>query len=275
MAVALAATIKANNPDIPVAVIVDGKTHFREDAEKALFSHIINAPEESYTNKKSGQKTEFIKIKTWIYELSPFDQTIFLDVDIAILTGRDLKKTFAQLQGKEFVMTHPGHFETDKSVPSSFWADGAEVLKAYNLKGKKWPNYHSEFIYFKKCKAVKKYFDTVRKVFESPKVKCLNFAGATMADELAFMIASMQLDYYSQISPYMVIFWHKREVDKRLRTYQIEEPFIGYSMGGAQNTTYAVENYNILVGAAFFKLKLRYPYKYVPKSIFLKERTTI
>lgn len=275
MAVNLAATIKAGNNEIPISVVVaENKTYFKEDAEKHLFDEIIIAPEESYTNKKTG-KTEYIKAKTYIYDFTPYQETIFLDVDIAILPNRNIDTVFEFLENFSFVMSSDNNFLPENYTGNFLWADLKEVAKAYGFENKKYYSYHSEIIYFKQNKENKKYFDTAKKVFTTPKVKCFNFSGATMADELAFSIASMQLDHYTQIDNYLPIFWYRRELNKQARCYEIDEKFIAYSLAGASAPKLIKENYDIIVGAAFNKLKLKYPYKFQNKSMFLKERKLI
>lgn len=272
MAVALAATIKAGNKGISISVVTDGKTHFKEEAERALFDSVIIAPAASYT---TNGKIEFIKAKTYIYDFTPYQETLFLDVDIAILPNRDLASIFEELKEHDFVMSNPGYADTSKEKAISVWADPEEVLRAYGLKGKKWYGYHSEFIYFRKCKEVKKYFETAKKVFTTPKVETVKFSGGTMADELAFMIASMQLDYYSMLVDYLPIFWYRRHSEKNLRPYEFDSKYVGYSVGGNNAPTNIKENYNVIVGAAFHKLGLKYPYKFINKRMFLPERKTI
>ncbi len=277
MAVALAATIKANNEEILISVVTDGCTYFKEDAEKLLFDQVITAPAESYTNTRTGSKTEFIRAKTYTYDLSPYDETIFFDVDIAILPGRDLNTVFEAMKDHAFVMsTYGGVYDTAKEKAVSFWVDTEEVLKAYGLNGKRWFDYHSEFMYFKKGKEIKKYFDAVKKVFANPnpKIDYIKFAGAATSDEIAFTIASMQQDFYSGLDKYVPVFWYRRETgkDKSLRTYEISSDFVGYSLAGGSHPKNVVSNYQVIVGAAFYKLKLKYPYQYKNKRMYLPER---
>jgi len=275
MAVNLAATIKAGNKDISISVVVvDGKTYFKEEAEKQLFDSIITAPVECYTNNYKDNKIEYIRSKTYIYDLSPYNKTIFLDVDIAILPNRDLNTVFDELKDYEFVMsTYGGAFDTSKEKAVSFWIDTDKAQEVYGVKGKTWFDYHSEFMYFKKGKNIKKYFDKVKKIFANPKMESIGFAGAAMSDEIAFTVASMQLEFYSALTKYVPVFWYRREKgkDKSLRPYEMKN-FIAYSLAGGSHPKNIISNYQIIVEAAFYKLSLKYPYQYKNKRIYLSER---
>ena len=170
MAVNLAATIKAGNNEIPISVVVaENKTHFKEYAERQLFDQIIIASEESYTNKKTG-KTEYIKAKTYIYDFTPYQETLFLDVDIAMLPSRNISTVFEELKDFSFVISSDNNYLPETFTGSYIWANPKEVAEVYGFENKKFYNYHSEIIYFKQSKENKKYFDTAKKIFTNPKL---------------------------------------------------------------------------------------------------------
>lgn len=272
MAANLAAGIKCNCPDMPIALAVDNKMIFSvnmpQDYSK-LFDTLITVPAEYYT---TDGKTEFIKVKTHMYDLSPFDETIFLDVDMAWINNRNPEDLFNQLQDVDFTMANTGEAKGE-----SVWANIAEVKKAWKT-DKPFYNYHSEFVYFKKCAPVKKYFEKVKAVYDKPRVKGTSFGGARIADELAFQIASMVLDYYPHQNNFLPTFWWGRSVGTKEfyhYPYQLADTYFGYSIGGKITPPNIAKNYNALASFYFQKAKLAKPWFAKDKKKFIQNRQNI
>lgn len=201
-------------------------------------------------------------------DLSPFDETIFLDADQVMIANRSLVPVFDQLAGVDITFSNTGINET------TFWADLDDVRSIYG-KEPHW-SLHSEFVYFKKTKPARDLFAAAKKVFKDHKVKsAITFGGAPMADELAFEIACMITGIYPHQENWKPNFWFARErLLARKHSYELTE-FITYSMGG-NNTPAAVKrNYQNLVNHYFSVLGLRNPYKIVDKMTFLTNRKKV
>src|SRR6186997_996433 len=87
MAYQLAYSIKCNE-DISIHLISNNHEHLSED-QKKVFDKIIIPGEHVFNT--DGQ-TDYLKSKTYLYELSEFDETIFLDADMIAL--KDFNKIF-------------------------------------------------------------------------------------------------------------------------------------------------------------------------------------
>lgn len=268
MAANLAAGIKHNCPRMQIAIATDNILPPNPILYPNLFDQHIHVPAEMYTTKG---ETEFIKVKTHMYDLSPFDETIFLDADMAWINNRNPEDLFEELKDIEFTIANTG--EAKESV----WADIGQVKKAWKTE-KPFYNYHSEFVYFKKSPAVKAYFDKVKSVYLNPKVKGTSFGGARIADELAFQIASMVLDYYPHKDNFLPTFWWGRCVgtsDFYKYPYQLPESFFGYSIGGKITPPNVAKNYNSLASFYFQKAKLANPWFAKNKQSFIPNRKNI
>ena len=259
MAVVLAASIKVNEPDLPICFVTDNSIQI-EHAH--LFDCIVVPTEKSITQKGN---TEYIKSKLFMYQFSPFDETIFLDVDQVMIDGRQLLPVFDALKDVDVTFSNTG------PAGESIWADMAEVKSLYG-DAPFW-NFHSEFVYFKKCPVAKKYFDAAIKVYEQNKIKsATRFANATMADELAFQVAAMITGIYPHLANWLPNFWYDR--DRSLATkypYELEQ-YITYSIGGKLTPQRVKNNYNTLAKYYFAKLGLSHPYQVEDKINFLPER---
>jgi hypothetical protein len=259
MAVALAASIKVNE-SLPICLVT---THIVEEQHKFLFD-IVKPPNEAHISNKG--KIEFIKAKLFMYDLSPFDQTIFLDVDQLVIANRKLSNLFSELQDVQFTCSNTG------IAIKSIWCNIDEVFKLYGTKP--FYNLHSEFVYFKKCKEVKKYFDTAKKVYKDNKItSAINFANATMADELALQCASIITNVKPHQQFFTPNFWFETNPKIALSfPYELDESFYTYSIGGNSVPPKIKDNYNLLAKHYFAKLGLSNPYQVVDKRYFLPER---
>lgn len=260
MAVVLAASIKFND-DLPICLVTDIEV---KEEHTELFD-IVTRPTSASIKQKG--KTEYIKAKLYMYDLSPFEETIFLDADQVMIMNRKLKPVFSELKDVDVTISNTGPAE------NSFWADIKEVKKIYG--DKPFFNYHSEFIYFKKSSTAKTFFDAAKKVYNEDKIKSAHrFASATMADELAFQTASIITGIYPHKEDWLPNFWYDRNHDlARKQPYQLTN-FITYSIGGRVTPKHVKDNYNILAKAYFAKLGLSHPYQAVDKRLFLPERKT-
>ncbi len=262
MAVVLAASIKANEPDMPICLVTDNDV---KDSHVGLF-RMVKKPTKKSIYK--GNKIEYIKAKLFMYDLSPFDETIFLDADQITIDSCKYLPIFEELASIDFTMSNTGLANT------SIWADMKEVKEVYG-ENPFW-NFHSEFVYFKKSKEVKKYFDAAIKVYEENKIKtATRFSGATMADELAFQCAAIITGIYPHKENWTPNFWFDRDhANSRKMPYELKN-YVTYSIGGNSIPTNVKNNYNILAKHYFAKLGLSNPYQVVDKKQFLPERKLI
>ena len=262
MAVVLAASIKANEPDMPICLVTDNDV---KDSHVGLF-RIIKKPTKKSIYK--GNKIEYIKAKLFMYNFSPFEETLFLDVDQIMIDGCKLMPIFEELASIDLTFSNTGLANT------SVWADINEVQKLYG--NKPFWNFHSELVYFKKSKEVKKYFDTAINVYEENKIKsATKFANATMADELAFQCAAIITGIYPHKQNWCPNFWYDRDhSNSRKMPYELTA-YTTYSIGGNSMPQNVKNNYNILAKHYFAKLGLSNPYQVVDKKQFLPDRKFI
>lgn len=262
MAANLAATIKCTGTTIPIHLAHNpSAVSHLSDSEMDLFDSFELIPDDYIT-------PAFIRSKMFMYDLSPFKETIFLDVDIVWFKKKP-EELFEQFQEVSFSFTNHG-YQNQKSI----WADFSEVREAYKLSDDdRLYGIHSELMYFKKCKEVKKYFDTAKKIYDNLKVKATVFAGA-IPDELPFTIAGALCKMYPHEDEYRPIWW--RSTDKNgSQIHELYENYFAMSMGG-NNSTAMSSSYNVLAKAAYYKLGIKKgPYQWKAKREFLPERSKI
>lgn len=272
MAANLAASIRYGDKDIDIHLVSQESalTHLSE-SHRALFTSISECPPDCYL--KNGKEV-YLKAKTYVYDLSPFDETIFLDVDLVWFGQRKISNLFTELKDVDFTMQNRGFCDlSNESLKTTFslWCNINEVKLVYDTTGK---FYHlaSEFIYFKRTDKNKEYFELVKEIFENPRVKAKTFDG-DIPDEMAFDIASAVLGRYPHKDNYVPIFWYA--VDKSMAWSDLMREYNGYSIGGNVLPSSVRIRYEQLTKAHSVNLKLPYNFKVYAKKRWNKQRATI
>lgn len=253
MAVNLAASIKHNSPDVSITLISDGTRML----DSALFDdNIIIDPQ--------GPLHAY---KTKLYELTPYDKTLYLDVDMIAVLGTNFGAFIDSLEGVPFTIMNV-------KKEQCIWADPLEVRKASGNEEDPMYIVYSELIYFEKSKEAKAVFSEAKKQANS-KISTRPFAGA-VADELAFIIAMMKLKIQPHKANWLPVFWYYRSrKDQTMQPYKMKDNYIAYSIGGNVTPSYVKANYNNL--AIFYgqKMGIARPYKVLDKRTFLPGRAKI
>jgi hypothetical protein len=252
MASVLAASIRVNDPGLPVSIITDTEPEHAHLFDKV----IIIQPDTPY---------HYYKLK--IYDLSPYKKTIYLDVDMVMLPGTHISTLFDDLDGVPFsVMNQQREY--------CIWAEAAEVRRIAGNAHDPMYVYYSEIMYFEKGTEAKKLFKDAQKEV-SRKIEHRAFAGG-MADELALILAAMKNGIKPHSDNWRPVFWHFRDKnDAHMQPYQLKEKYYAYSIGGNQLPSYVKSTYNNLAKYYFDRLKLTRPYQATDKRYFLTDRTKI
>lgn len=264
MAVNLAASLKVNDPSVNIHLIHDGGWANLPMTEQQLFDSECIPP---YNIWHTKEQMDYIKPKTRMYDLSPFDKTLFLDVDMVWMCDRPVSELISQLEGVDFTIMNEGPKEM------CYWA-GPEELRQMVGGDNPLYIYYSELVYFEKTPKAKDYFKKVQKAFDKPKPGTKTFAGSAMPDELAFIIASLQTGIVPHQDNWLPIYWHFRDKKHRhLQPYQLAKIFYGYSIGGNVTPEYAKAHYNNLTAHYASVMGIKKPYQVRDKKSYISERS--
>jgi len=264
MAVNLAASLRASDKGVNIHLVHDGGLYGLPENEQRLFSSEAVPADSSWHTK--GQP-DYIKPKTRMYDLSPFERTLFLDVDMVWMCDRPVSKLFQELEGLDFTIMNEGPKDY------CYWADPLELRQ---MVGGENPMYifYSELVYFEKTARAKDYFKRVQKAFDKPKPGTKTFSGSAMPDELAFIIASLQTGIVPHKDNWLPIYWHFRDRKHRhLQPYQLSKLFYGYSIGGNVTPEYAKAHYNNLTAHYAKVMGINQPYQVRDKRSYIPERS--
>jgi len=176
--------------DIPVACITDCK---HSDILKA-FDHVLKPQMVDYLE---GYTFNPFRLKTRIYEYTPFDHTIYLDVD-----GIALKDLTPLFTSKFKIQEVAKYTYATSDQCQMVWTDKAgkkltDLYDAYKLPhDREYPEHNSSIIVFNKSVKNQKYFERAKELYNDRRLE-FKPIGGLYPDELAWNLASAQLNHYS------------------------------------------------------------------------------
>src|SRR5690349_4651451 len=100
MAANTAASIRHSDPDVNIHLVyTGGAISHLSDKHKVLFTSMAPCPQHCYTQQGA---VNYLKAKTHIWELSPYEETILIDVDLLIFGQNRVSKWFDSLKDVDF-----------------------------------------------------------------------------------------------------------------------------------------------------------------------------
>jgi hypothetical protein len=277
LAANLAASLRVTSPDLPIHLVwgQDALSRLTKE-ELALFHSTQECPKEYCTVKRNGvEKTVYIKPKVHAYDLSPFDETILLDVDTVAcpkLTYQSLFDDLAALN-LDFTMECRTRMNLREVTDDTYylWGNPKELMAAHGLTEGWLYGLHSEFIYWKRGAVAAKLFKEAVKAFNNPKVKTTVFNG-DIPDEIAFAVAMIKCSVYPHQVPYKPIYWFLTDNKSGSSLRYVHEKHYGYSVGGNATPEGVVRNYNRMASAYYGRLGMRHPYRLQQKRVVIPLR---
>lgn len=193
--------------DIPVACITD-------ETDVNILSAFDNIITPKLCDYMEGYSFNPFFLKTRIYDLTPFDHTIYLDVDGLVL--KDLTPLF----NHKFKIQEVAKYTYATSNECQMvWVNKADrkltdLYDAYKLPhDREYPEYNSSIIVFNKSKKNEKYFKQAQKNYFDRRLP-FKPIGGLYPDELAWNLASAQLNHYSDkphIKP-IYFYWENKDL---------------------------------------------------------------
>jgi len=271
LASTLAASLKITCPDIPIHLVkTESAMRLVQDKYLDLFDTVQECPSQYYTK---NDKQVFIKSKTHMYELSPFEETIFLDVDVIACPNLPMSRLFDDLNHLDFTMENRSRIDLANHVPNVryMWAKVEDLKEAHGLTSGYLYGLHSEFVYFKKNDRIKAFFDDVQQYFMDPGFKHLVFDGDT-PDELGFALAMIKHELYPHECPFIPLFWFLTDSKLGSGLSYIFNNYHGYSVGGNATPPQVRQKYDSLARSYYGRLGLQHRYPIRTKRQALRSR---
>lgn len=269
MAANLAASIKATSK-IPVCLAFgDGGDRHLNEKDRSFFDKFVEIPKEYY--HRMGMLKEYIKVKCHVYDLSPFDETIFLDADMIWLPIKPIDELFKECKEIDFTIQVRGFCDmVEPKEDYSWWVNLKQLKEAYKIESGKYYSYSSEFIYFKKKKQIGDYFKKAVKNYDTLSVEHTMFDGG-IPDELIFGLTTLQTGLEPHKDYFTPIYWEQAE-KRGLQGTQLYSGYYAYSLGGASQSRKEQGIYDNLVQFYANKMGMTNNYKAKNKREYLPQR---
>ena len=278
----LALTIKAADPDAQICLAYQDSAiaHLTEEDVK-FFDHMV---ELSPKMIEADGRPDYMKPKLHAYELSPFDRTILIDVDMIWNPKRPVSELFEELEDvPEFTMINEGWCDVlgdgQLNPRYTFWADREAIVQQFMntprfLQGKLY-QFRSEFIYFEKCENCRLFFEKALEVREQIKFEVTTL-GNNIPDELCFDISGAITHMYPHQDKWSPIHWYwfhgkpyqgsKNEILNR---------YYAISLGGFKAPKEVLEWTLAMLRKAAEKHGVKLRHKFGTKTSMIPERKTL
>lgn len=277
MAFNLAFSIKFKSPDCNITIAhSEGLGQHLNDSHKQFIDQFVEVPKEYYTYQ---DKIEHPMVKTRMYDLSPYDQTLYLDADTIWFQERSIDNWFDQLQGQEVVFQCEHKWKmseewgclwtSEKDKPNTGLS---EIKKIYNIpEDTTIYEMQSSFMYFEKGDKAKAFYDTAKEIYIKRPFKFYTWANG-IPDELVFNISTAINKIELKQFPYKPLFFFEYH-NNRDRAH-IFNNYYALSMAGNNLPPSVIDIYDTLVKYYYSKIqKVRFPYLWKNKKQFLPERS--
>lgn len=242
---------------------------------------------ESYTELEPKEytldgKEQHFYTKTRLYELSPFDETIYIDCDSIWLPKQKTADLFNKFKSVDFgfITYNENEVYPITSEKSVFWNKEGECINDLNKyftfkKGALFYHIQSSFLYFKKTEKAKAIFECANERFAKKDFGTREWANG-MGDEFAFSI-SLALNNYKVKTHYQDIFYYplnQQSVNLRDRK-TLYSRFFFFSLAGNRMTSLFKDFYNEMVLWNYCQrgnLVKSHRYNWIDKANYLTER---
>jgi hypothetical protein len=232
MAYNLAASIRQpSNGFTNICLIHDGTLDSLYPAQQYLFN------KREKMDGKEADNPFYCKLN--LFDMSPFEETIYLDADMVWLPNKPPSQLFDELSKYDFAIANRGYL-TD-SDPYD-WADQKTFKQEYKIRHLL--SCSSEVIYFKKNEKVKELFESAKDFYNTNTIVNKTIGGH-QPDEPAFSCA-INKSKLKMLVPFTPSYWNKNNVNYK-RPQDINKEFYLMSMGGKENPTYIRQHYDNLL----------------------------
>lgn len=235
----LALSIKSADMKQQVAVIADeeGLRHLHP-GQRMIFDYIIPpASDKPLVNKFH------------LHELSPFEETLFVDADMIFSPLADFNEYWRSMSSIEWTMANRG-----KDIEGiSEWTTRQDLIDAYG-DVEQWFDLSSEWIYFKKNDLTYTIFVNAEMYYEENKLKVRAFAG-DRPDEPYFNLALISVGHQPHQMPYQPTYWQPA-MKGFPGTMAIKKGWMAFSVGGKLIPQQQQQVYDELLKNASFRMNM-------------------
>lgn len=272
MAFNLAMSIKAEDPKTEIALFyTDSAISTLKEWHTKVFDHFYVVPEEAYM---VDGKPQYQRCKLLMYHFSPFDETLYLDVDALWCPNRKARWLMSELEDYNFTIGCGGFLdignEKIEKNQYTFWGEWQEILKHHKITGGRLWQTWSAVVWFKKDPAIERMFELALEVYDDPDAPCKEWAGGK-PDEYCFNVAMALCNIEPHEQCYVPVY--NTFIGGVKNPDEIKKQFWGFGMTGHQVRPTDEETYNKWVNQLCVKFNIPDRFHHVNKKNKIVERS--
>lgn len=255
----LALSIKSADMKQQVAVIADEEgLRSLHPGQRMIFDYIIEpAVSQPLVNKFH------------LHELSPFEETLFVDADMIFSPLADFNEFWRSMTNIDWTMANRGSDDLIKGI--SEWTTKEDINEAYGGVNQ-WYDLSSEWVYFKKNDLTYTIFANAEMYYAENKLKVREFA-SDRPDEPYFNLALISVGHKPHQAPYQPTYWQPA-MKGFPGAMAIKKGWMAFSVGGKFIPQQQQQVYDELLKNASFRMNMP-SMKIAQKMNQLSERKVI
>jgi hypothetical protein len=269
MAYNLAMSIKAIDKNASITLVY---------TESAI-THINQRYMYIFDNKFAIDNTsEPFGAKLLLDKLTPYERTLYMDVDTLWTNKQGPAKLFEKLKGTPFTGITEGFHDYDKPIDGTMnklyptWADLDEIKEEFDLTGKLF-QWRGEFIYFEKCDRTEDFFMRAREVYgRAHDLKTVKKFAEHIPDELAINIAANLSGIEPHIFKWKPTFWDRLNGGNMADIADLQYNYYAISCGSNYNSGPLKRTYDRICAASASRLGLQHVFPLVNKKEMMINR---
>lgn len=245
MAFNSALCVRALMPNLPIHLFYSGDSlKSLSPVHRSFFSNIEELPKEYFTY---DDKFKPFRCKSRIYEISPFDETLYLDADTAIFRNKKFLEFWNQpkreieIQTFNLINLTNGSKVFESEHHSGLWLKYNLMAAHYGIEKKTLPQMNSSFMYFRKGERAEEFFNLTKTLFDSPDAPAPNFRGE-FPDEFFFQTAGAMLEVFPTNIPFVPLFGSHET--KYKGNHQLFTEYMGIMTYGLKSLNHVKAAYN-------------------------------
>lgn len=265
----LALGLKAYDPKVPITLIHDESAISElTDQEKKFFNTFILLPKEEFI---INDKPQYPRAKLLIYKYSPYDFTIYMDVDNIMHPDRKASHLFGEMLNQDFCIGMNGFYDPKKQSRTNqgytYWGEPEDICKYHKLTNPL-PQTISGFFCFQKGEYAQKVFDLALQIYDEKGTPNVPWAGGK-PDEYCFNVALSMLNHKPENRH---IFYFDKVNGTMLTKELILINFWGIAIGGNKVQPRIIDLYNRLVNKYCTRMNVMTRKYHVDKCKVINER---
>lgn len=220
--------------------------------------------------------------KLTLDQLTPYERTIYIDVDTLWVNKQGPAALFAKLKGIQFTgitegmhdYSEPKKSDISKVYPT--WADLDEVREVYALTNPIIYQWRSEFMYFEQCDKTKDLFARMRSAYAGAHaLKSIKKFADHVPDELAINIAVNQAGMWPHEYKWKATFWDRMHGSNMADISDLQANYYAISCGSNHGTGALKRVYDRVCAASAGRLGLQHVFPLVNKKEMMINRQSM